>query len=157
MSSVNILSSYPSIAVKFPDQSRSMLIGNAFKMADPMTIYPCDVTCKPSVQYLRDRHWKGWLPISVPSAFPNDKIPTPIQSHNTQPSPVNCEIQPHELCEHIIIISQHSCEVCGPIQVNVDWADVGATTVEVSVDDSCYCWQFGDEIHGVFICILDWK
>lgn len=64
--------------------------------------------------------------------------------------PVNCKVQAHQFCELWIVKAQHFGVVGRPIQIRVDRTDF--TILEcVTVDGGCNDWQFGNQIHAVFI------
>lgn len=69
-------------------------------------------------------------------------------------SPVDGEIQAHELGELFVIVAQHASEVGGPIELWVDGADSLAVTVGVAVDGGGDDWQLGDQVHAVFVDVF---
>lgn len=61
------------------------------------------------------------------------------------------EVEPHQLGELGVTVTQHVGEVVRPVQVGVDGSDAAALTVQVAIDLSGDAWQLGDQVHGVFI------
>lgn len=66
-------------------------------------------------------------------------------------SPVDGEVEPHQLSELSIAVAQHVGEVVGPVQVGVDGSDAAAFAVQVAVDLGSNAGQLGNQVHGVFI------
>lgn len=64
------------------------------------------------------------------------------------------EIQAHELGESFVVVTQHASEVGGPIQLWIDGADSLAVTVRVAVDGGSDDWQFGNQVHAVFVDVF---
>lgn len=75
--------------------------------------------------------------------------------YSFQNPPVNGQIQTQQLCELWVIIAQHGSKICTPILVGVNRADTCSISVQVTVYYSSHRWQFGNEIHGIFISVLD--
>ena len=71
--------------------------------------------------------------------------------------PVNSEVQPHELSELWIFISQHGCEVSRPVSLRIYYTNRCAVTVKITVDYCCNGGQLGNQIHAVFINVLKYK
>lgn len=67
------------------------------------------------------------------------------------------EVEPHQLSELSVTVSQHVGEVVGPVQVGVDGSDAAAFTIKVAVDLSGDAGQLGNQVHGVFIDKLRYK
>merc|ERR1719494_781365 len=66
---------------------------------------------------------------------------------------VNDEVQPHQLCELLIVVSQHVRQVCAPIQFSIDGSHLPISE-HIPVDQRSDNWKFGQQIHRIFICIL---
>jgi hypothetical protein len=69
-------------------------------------------------------------------------------------SPVDREIETHEFGELLVVIAQHASEVGGPIELWVDGSNALAVTVGVTVDGGSDDWQFGDQVHAVFVDVF---
>ena len=67
---------------------------------------------------------------------------------------MDCQVESHELSEHLILVSNHLGEVVGPILVSINGAWSSAISVEVVVDGSSNHGQLGNHVHGVLECGL---
>lgn len=67
---------------------------------------------------------------------------------------VDCQVQPHEFDELGVVVAQHLGEVVTPILGGVDGSDSRSVPVGVTVDGGGDDWQFGDQVHGVFVGVL---
>jgi hypothetical protein len=67
---------------------------------------------------------------------------------------VDGEIETHEFGESLVVVAQHASEVGGPIEFWVDGSDAFSVTVSVAIDGGSDDWQFGNQIHAVFVDIF---
>ena len=80
-------------------------------------------------------------------------------------SRVDGEVEPHELCEHWVLVSDHLGEVVAPVLLGVDGARALALLEQVVVDGGGHNGELGNQVHGVlegrlkskfnyFICLV---
>lgn len=70
---------------------------------------------------------------------------------------MNGEVEPHQLSELRVVVAQHVGEVMRPVQVGVDGSNAAAFAVQVAVDLGSNAGQLSNQIHGVFIDVLNKK
>lgn len=69
-------------------------------------------------------------------------------------SPVDGEVESHQLGELGVLEAEHGAVVGGPVLVVVDGADALAVAVRVAVDGGRDHRQLGDQVHRVFVHVL---
>lgn len=70
-------------------------------------------------------------------------------------TPVDGEVQPHQLSELGVTVAQHVGEVVGPVQVGVDGANTAAFAVQVTINLGSDAGQLSNQVHGVLINKLE--
>lgn len=70
-------------------------------------------------------------------------------------TPVDGEVEPHQLSELGVTVAQHVGEVVGPVQVGVDGADTAAFAVQVTINLGSDAGQLSNQVHGVLINKLE--
>lgn len=69
---------------------------------------------------------------------------------------MDAKVEAQKFVEFITVVAKHGGEVRAPIFLWVDRPD-SAILVGVAVDDGRYGWKLGNEVHGVFIHVLESK
>jgi hypothetical protein len=67
---------------------------------------------------------------------------------------VDGEVEPHEFCEHWVLVSNHGGEVLRPVLLGVDGAGGGALAEQVVVDGGGNDRKFGNQVHRIFVGVL---